>query len=383
MTQSRRTFVKILGGTAVIGAASVIGLRQCDPMPPEAVVAWTGPDGSITDPREKCLAFALLAPNPHNKQPWIADLRQADAITLSVDRTRLLPHTDPPSRQITIGCGAFLELLRMAAAAQGFRAGITYFPDGPWADGQVGDAPLARIVLSKDESISPDPLFVHVLQRQTNRGAYSEVPLSADQAGKIGAAINEPGVEFGWTAEASRLVSLRALAKRGWDIEVNTDRAFRESVDVFRITGPEILKHRDGISLHGPFIWWVSTLGFFSRETAFDEFGRGQARAQIDPQLAGTASFAWLITQNNDRLTQLAAGRAYVRGALMAAGLGLTQGPLSQVLQEFVEMAEPYQEIKTLLNVPPASTVQMFYRIGTAARATLAPRRALSDLLRT
>lgn len=47
------------------------------------------------DIRLKMLCYAILAPNPHNKQPWLVELSGEDAITLYIDREHLLPMTDP------------------------------------------------------------------------------------------------------------------------------------------------------------------------------------------------------------------------------------------------------------------------------------------------
>lgn len=381
MAGSRRGFMKVLGAGAVIVAAGGFGLTQCDPMPPEAVEAWSGPAADIADPRVRAIAFALLAPNPHNKQPWTVNLSEPDVATFFVDRGRLLPETDPPSRQITIGCGAFLELLRMAAAEQGYDAQIALFPNGAWAEGQVGAEPLARVTFVKAEGIAKDPLFAHVLKRQTNRGAFDPVPLTAAQTAALDAAVAGPMVRFGWTVEPQKLAKLRNLATAAWRVEVTTDRTYKESVDVMRITAEEIRQHRDGLSLRGPFFWWMNTTGVFTRETAMNDFNRSQAMSIADQWVKDVATFAWIVSPANDRETQLDAGRAYVRSALAAAGMGLTQHPLSQALQEFPEMIGPYQEIKTILGVPQSETVQMFYRVGTAARGDLAPRRDLNAIL--
>jgi hypothetical protein len=270
----------------------------------------------------------------------------------------------------------------MAAAEQGYDAQVALFPNGAWAEGQVGAEPLARVTFVEASGVAKDPLFAHVFKRQTNRGAFDPAPITAAQAAALEAAAGGPRVRFGWTAEAQLMTKLRNLAAAAWRVEVGTDRTYQESVDVMRITADEIAKHRDGISLHGPFFWWMNTTGMFTRETAMDDFGRGQAMSMIDGQVKGCASFAWLVSGANDRETQLESGRAYVRSALAAAGMGLTQHPLSQALQEFPEMVGPYQEIKTILGAPQSDTVQMFYRVGTAPRGELAPRRKLDDILR-
>jgi len=91
------------------------------------------------DPRIAAAAWAVLSPNPHNRQPWQLRLIGQDSLTLHCDLDRRLPVTDPLDRQITIGLGCFAELFRLAAAAQGFTAEITPFPEGepqPRLDGR-------------------------------------------------------------------------------------------------------------------------------------------------------------------------------------------------------------------------------------------------------
>ncbi|MEQ1752929.1 MAG: twin-arginine translocation pathway signal protein [Micropepsaceae bacterium] len=379
---SRRGFLKIAGSSALILAAGAVGLTQCDPMPDAAVEAWRGPLPSVQDPRVRALSYALLAPNPHNRQPWIADLREAGVITFYCDRTRLLPETDPYSRQITIGCGAFLELLRMAAAEQGFRADISEFPAGDWPQDVVGDTPVCRISFVADPEAVRDPLFAQVLGRRTKRGAYDALaPAPADFAA-IQASMAQLPVRFGATSEPGLMERLRNIARRAWIIEVKKDSTYLESVKVFRITGPEILKHRDGLSFHGPFFWWMNTLGLFSRDSAMDSFARNQAIELIEGDLK-TPSFAWIVTSTNDRKAQLAAGAAYARAALAATGLGMAVHPLSQALQEFPEMLPILAEHKRTLGVPDSETVQMFFRFGRAANGEPAPRRPLVEIVRT
>ena len=118
MALSRKTFLRVLGGGIVVAAGAAVAVPRLDAMPASAVEGWRGPGPEETDPRRRALAWALLAPNPHNLQSWSVDLSQPGAIVLFADRTRLLPQTDPFSRQILIGHGCFLEILSMAAANQ-------------------------------------------------------------------------------------------------------------------------------------------------------------------------------------------------------------------------------------------------------------------------
>lgn len=378
---TRRTFLRVAGTSVVILAAGAAGLTQCDPMPDAAVEAWKGPTPDMRDPRVRALSYALLAPNPHNMQPWIADLREPDAVTFLCDRSRLLPQTDPYARQITIGCGAFLELLRMAAAEQGLRADVTAFPAGDWPEGSVGDQPICRVAFAPDDKVVRDPLFAQVTKRRTNRAVYEVTPVTVAEAAALADASRGSAVGFHWTSDVAQLARLSGIAKRAWDIEVKKDATYLESVKVFRITAEEIARHRDGLSFHGPFFWWMNKLGFFARETALDPMPRQQALDLINPQLTVPA-FGWLVTATNGRRAQLDAGAAYVRTNLKATELGLAMHPLSQALQEFPQMLPVLAEHKRAVGAAESETVQMFFRIGRALPQEPSPRRPLDAIIR-
>ena len=85
-----------------------------------------------------------------------------------------------------------------------------------------------------------------------------------------------------------------------------------------------------------------------------------------------------MVSEGNDRRTQIAAGRAYARAQLAATAHGLSMHPLSQALQEYPEQAGPYADIHRLLQAPqPAQTVQMWARLGYAPAVGPAPRRGV------
>ena len=119
----RRNFIRLAGGGVVLAATAGISACSAD-MPSEAVAAWSAAGAETTDVRRWILSYAILAPHSHNLQSWIVDLRQPGEITLQCDLTRLLPETDPLSRQIMMSQGTFLELLDMAARQKGLRADI-------------------------------------------------------------------------------------------------------------------------------------------------------------------------------------------------------------------------------------------------------------------
>ena len=166
---SRRGVLKLIGGGVVLAAAGAGGFVAINQPSRAARKAWRVA-GQETEFRRRFLSYALLAPNPHNRQPWLVQMEGNDALTLYVDLERRLPATDPFDRQIVIGCGAFLELLVLAGAQEGFGAEVQMFPEGE--DMAKLDArPIAHVRFSA-LSAKPDPLFAHVLARRSNKEAY-------------------------------------------------------------------------------------------------------------------------------------------------------------------------------------------------------------------
>ena len=104
MAYDRRKVLGIIGGGSIVAATAGAGVFLSTRTPTRALAPWQQA-GQYQEPRRRALSYAILAPNPHNRQPWQVDLSQDDRIILFADTDRLLPHTDPYNRQITIGLG--------------------------------------------------------------------------------------------------------------------------------------------------------------------------------------------------------------------------------------------------------------------------------------
>jgi hypothetical protein len=376
----RRSLLRLLGGGTI--AAALPPLAGCSSaLPDEAIAAWRGPGGE-TDLRRWVLAHAILAPHSHNLQSWLVDLSAPDQITLFLDRSRLLPQTDPFSRQMMMSQGTFLELLDQAARERGQRAEITLFPEGAFEPQSVDGRPVARIRLVPDAAVRRDPLFAQVFLRHTNRGAYEpRVPTEAARR-----AIVQSTAAYGFragtttTEQAEAIARQRRIAKEAWRIELSTPRTVLESFHVLRIGPKEIAQHRDGISLNEPMVRALHALGLFDRTRAPgpDDTATTSQIDEFNEHIDGTPAFYWLVSEGNDRVTQVNAGRAWVRAQLAATAQGLAMQPISQALQEYPEVQAPYRDIHALLGAPaPRFTVQMWARLGHAPAVQPAPRRGL------
>jgi len=378
----RRRFLRVAGGGVVLAAAA--GTTGCaEALPPEAVAPWQGPRDSEADVRRWILSYAILAPHSHNLQSWLVDLKTPGEIVLRCDLARLLPQTDPFSRQIMMSHGTFLELLDIAARQRGQRAEITLFPEGEFAADKLDSRAVARIRLQADGSVRPDPLFAQIVHRHTNRSAYDAArPVPAEAWAAMAAAAQADGLRFGFVGadRASVLAQHRAIAAEAWRIELVTPRAMLESLHVMRIGAAEVAQHRDGLTMLDPMVVWLTRLGLFDRSKAPapDSFATTGQVKDFNRKIESTPGFLWMVSQGNDRATQVRAGRAYARVQLAATAHGVAMQPLQQALQEYPEQAGPYGEIRRLLDAPaPSQTVQMWARVGFAPAVPPAPRRGL------
>ncbi|MEM9349126.1 MAG: twin-arginine translocation pathway signal protein [Pseudomonadota bacterium] len=368
MALSRRKTLALLGGGFIVAAGA--GMGSAVMRTPRTANAPWDQAGQYEDPRMRALSWAILAPNPHNQQPWLVDLGTAGEIKLLVNQEKLLPHTDPFSRQITIGLGCFLEVLRMAALEEGLEAQVDLFPEG--SDAAVLDSrPVAVIRLLPTDAV-PDPLFAHVLTRRSLKEPFDTaraVPSTSLEA--LEAAV--PAVET--SADPGFVEEFRALTTEALEIELLTPRTFKESVDVMRIGARATDAQPDGIDLTGPMIEFARIGGQMTPERLMDtssmSFQEGMRATTDNTQTA--MGYVWLVTSGNTRKDQIAAGADWVRANLAATGEGLGFQPLSQALQEYPEMEALYARVHERL-APGGGTVQMLCRLGYGPDVPASPR---------
>jgi hypothetical protein len=191
------------------------------------------------------------------------------------------------------------------------------------------------------------------------------------EAGRLFGASSET---IGNTSLAGRL---RDLTWRAHQKEVTTPVTNQESVDLMRIGAAEVTANPDGIELEGPIFEAGRRLGFMTRETLADPKSTAfqQGLALYRSMALSARAFGWIMNENQSRIDQINAGRAYVRSNLKATSLGLGVHPWSQSLQEYVEMRDLYREVHDLIG--SGKRIQMLYRIGYGPEVGPTPRRGL------
>lgn len=315
MNLSRRKTLALLGGGFIVatglGAAGFAGSRS----PHRALAPWHSA-GDYADPRKQALSYAILAPNPHNLQPWMVQLVGPDKVILFRDPNRILPHTDPFARQITIGLGCFLEQMTIAASASGHRVDLDLFPEG-----ENGPVAIARFT----SGAKPDPLAAHILERRSCKEPYQ---MTAIEESRIGVLQNYATI----VTEPQRLEALRELTWQAFEVEMATPNTYQESTDLMRIGKCEINAKPDGIDVGGPMLESLMLLGIMTRADLTD--GNSEATksflAEYQNMLMSTPAYAVITSVKNDRISQIEAGAAWLRLNLKTTELGLALHPVSQ-----------------------------------------------------
>lgn len=340
-----------------------------------ATQPWRDAGQGLGDPRLDALAYAILAPNPHNRQPWQYRLVGEDRVDITCDLERRLPQTDPFDRQICVGFGCMIELFVMAAAAKGFSCNVTLWPDGEPRP-RLDAGRVASVQLVRNPAERADPLFAEALARRSTKEEYGPQRVTTATLGRLIAPAVSDGVVAGGSVDAGMVAELRKLTWDAWDIEYGDAAMRRESIDLMRIGNAEVAANPDGIELDGIGMGLARMTGFVSRK-ALDTPGTAAFQQGLDmfkPIMASAQGHVWLITPGSSRAEQIAAGRRWVRMNLQAQALGVAIHPLSQSLQEVKAMAGPYAAVHQRLGATNGAVVQMLGRIGYAPFPAPTPR---------
>jgi hypothetical protein len=374
-SMNRRTVLAAgLGSVALVGLGGVWRVTRT---PDSAFEPWAL-RAVEKDDRLYAFQHAILAPNPHNRQPWVIRLIGDSEAVVTCDLDRRLPVTDPFDRQITIGFGTFLETARIAAAQRGVAIAMEMFPEGEPAP-RLDARPIAHLTFARTGDVTPDPLFSAITMRRSNKETY-------DTARAIDSKMLQQvvGDEGFFSVDPAMIKPLREQILLAINTEFSTKDAYMESVNLMRIGYQEVSANPDGIDLSGPLIEMGIVTGQISRDAVADmsssgyQFGLDQANETY----GSVPALTWIKTPSNTRIDQIEAGRQYVRANLRSTQFGLAMHPVSQALQEYAEVADAYRAVHSLLGAKNDERIQMLARIGYGPTIGPSPRWPLGSFLR-
>ncbi|MDO0825166.1 Acg family FMN-binding oxidoreductase [Desulfosporosinus nitroreducens] len=343
------------------------------------------------DPRIQLAAHGLLAANGHNMQPWEIQLDKDDPMVfyLYADSDRLTSEVDPFSRQMMITQGTFLEYVKIAGDELGYKAAVALFPDGGYDEQKLQESmktkPVAKIMLTKDKPQN-NPLYDSMFLPDTNRAAYQSNKLTYEQIDHLQAINTYANMSVKIFQDIENIEKLGSYVKKGTAIEAGVNRVMQETETIFRANEYQKNKYRYGFSVEGQGTSGIMRHIMQGLVTVFPLMNSGKAASDMFIQstrtsVDNTPAYAMIITNDNNRSSQVKSGMLYSRLILTAYSLGLVMQPLSQVLEEYPEMKEPYSSIHRDY-ASDAGTIQMLVRLGKPTKEVpQSMRRDVIDLL--
>ncbi len=378
---TRRQFI---AGSAGLAAAGVT-VRAVDqglfwPFDRPALAAWS--DWQRYQGALGPVAGALLAPSPHNSQPWRFALGQG-GIDLFEVPARGLGVLDPFGRERLAALGAALQTMVLAATGVG-AIRVRLMPD-------PGDAAhIARVVLVDGPPPPPHPLRRAIARRHTHRGAWTGAPLRDADRALLATASPWPDVRVLLFAAGSgagkRFATLTAEATDAiaGDAEMAT-----ASHRWFRHGRRDEDAHKDGLTLATaglpePMRIAATLLPPVDAATAAAHW----SAATRDTMLPTASLFGLILVADPwDRGTALRAGAVWQRLHLGAAAIGIAAQPLNQ-LPEMIDreraLGSPprFARAATALLPDPALRPTFGFRLGHAETpAGRSLRRPVGDVI--
>ncbi len=304
-----------------------------------------------TEVIKHAVQLASRAPSLHNSQPW-RWVAEGSAVSLFLDKDRVLYSTDHSGREALLGCGAVLDHFRVAMAAAGWTANVDRYPN-----------PNNRLHLASVD-FSPMDFVTEghraradaILKRRTDRLPFAEPP-DWDVLG--------PQFKRAVTTDVVRLDAI-------------ADELRPELVEASQLT--ESLRLYDS-SYHSELAWWTgpfesaegipySSLVSASESDRVDinrnfpvahtderraEFGRDHAKVLV------------LSTYDNDRTSVLECGEMLSAVLLEATMAGLATCTLTHI----TEVHASRDIVASLIG--QSTTPQALIRVGLAPQIDKQP----------
>lgn len=199
------------------------------------------------------LKTAILAPSPHNVQPWKVKILSDSEAELHIDSTRTLPKEDVTGSFIILTMGMFLEAVKILAAQQGFALSYELFHEPDWyAPAIIENSspclfPFATMRLAPGESSEhqyPPELFS---TRRTSRISLLPKPVPQALLQDFTDMAARHDQEFAYTVDQNEIESMLALNTRALFEDLNSPDYHDEIVEWFRYSERQSQIHLDGL----------------------------------------------------------------------------------------------------------------------------------------
>ncbi len=334
----------------------------------------------------KAIALGVNAPSPHNTQSWKFRILSDTEMLFYIDENILLPATDPPSRQIHIGAGCFIETLVIGISTFGYQTNVQYFPQGYHSTHDFGVKPVAKISVSQN-GLKEHSLAKYIYQRQTNRGVYKGELITQKEFNIIQNLTGDAHSTMIFINREKEMKAYFDIFYKGFEIESKTFRTNEETRHLFRYSEKERAEKRDGISI--PQMGFKGIMKWLA-ENSLDNGNKEKWHSEksinlsLKSVLKGIESSRGIIlwkTEQNNYIDWIKTGRDYARFNLATTASKLYVHPYNQAIQEYDEMKPVRDELNVLMGIKNEEKIQMIVRIGRCSTPYYSYRRHVKNYL--
>ena len=261
--------------------------------------------------------YATLAANSHNTQPWTFKISD-HYIAIAPDFGRRCPAVDPDDHHLYVSLGCAAENLIQAASAVGLRA-------EPLLDADGINVTLERT--APERSV----LFQAIPLRQSTRSMYDGKLVAREHLRLLEQAGVGNGVSIIMLTERTKIANVSDYVIQG-NLAQMSDKAFmNELISWLRFNEAEAVANMDGLFSRASGIStaprWLAQLLMKYLFTASSQNEKYQA------EIASSAGVAMFVSERNDRMHWVEAGRACQRFALQATALGIKCAFINQPVE--------------------------------------------------
>ncbi|MGL1891858.1 MAG: hypothetical protein OCD02_09540 [Spirochaetaceae bacterium] len=324
---------------------------------------------------------ARWAQNAHNMQSWTIDIISDTKVIGYLDSSRLLPETDPYSRQLILSLGAFSEVARLSALQKGYELNVKWIGPLKWDSSINKDIPLFEWNIGN--IIAQKTLLIDTLTSATVKYAVEEIDFSKDEASKLEKKYSNEKVKYTFIFDTDLVEPIKQLAKDSFRVEMITENTANES----------LINTHYGKKARNETPYGITLLPNFSKnKLGFIEFFAGfpistkaygkQAISIFEKGIEPANVLLLMNTVGNTLKDQFLGGMSMQGIWMEIIGIGGTLLPLSQGLQEYHEMSVLRENFHNLL-ADENETIQMLWSLTKPKDLNFlrSPRLEVEDIL--